>query len=1853
MDRLQNRLASVVLATVLALSSILASPVMVQEGLAQSGGGSGSGNATFTDQPSDPGGSLEVRNATTPEQTGWAAFVLNGEPFLNEVPKPCTTAGPTFVGENFAYRIVQFQDLSTSKDTQNRPYQPFTKIVFEAPRLKGGKEYIQWIAKDSQSYFSSSGNPVPEFRNVTYIPGGQYFNLQGNKVTRGDRLEFTGGSMPAGGRFKIAFAFFGGAKDGDIFDVQVKGFYADGFNGVRTDGVAFGTTLYDPKNDTVTTHAQKDDTVALGCGAGRPSRDLEIRVEKQAPTLTDAVAYDVDHNGHLDHIVLQFNESLDVYKFNPQAFDITTKLKSGLRHYTPINPVIWESNRVFGEQRHDRVNLTVAEVADYDTGAQVPTDTPMPTVNLLGDAGPAFQDIAGNVGKLKKFAVRDGAPPVLVSAYAYEGARQLVLRFSEGVYGSAQTPDVTSPALACNNHSASSSSPDYYPPLAILKCNFEYFDGAPGLNQAPSTAADNCIRSYSLSEFDDPDPKVSPPGFATVILPLNEAPGSVGARTGFCAKDVDITTNWHDWIRARGANLANAVQNAPGKKDLFNIDTSPSAALAACPSPPPTPAPNCSDLRSYGGVLYDISGNALWSQPACPPNGSGGSCTREAGECTLPEDGPQDIFVVSGREVHDGTGGIALGPNVMPGPCFNIDGHTTPVAPPHVTWVEVDNDHAFARMHFSGPVANLTFPPGNLGCQKVAQAGKATDCPLVIDSVDVVTVAGGGAGGVTSVVHLPDSDSILLNLDHVLNPKDVSDTPSKVRIRCDPNYDGPWSWIVGTALPNDGTGDNRHLKAHGSAAVLPDGRSVPPSVTVPCGDYPMLDRTPPHIVYANTTDRDADGFVDGLALTFSEPVDDASYCGTFGATCPAEVFTGLVSLNAMANVSDATGRVAPKPNTDVEVWRNVDPQTNFTYDTGSRVNDRNAFLRFRQDFAPNRHNHIYTNALFDLTTMPRAQLINDLSDPLHGANHMLPIGMFDVTERDGAPPHPVLAETVDTPLKQGKFNQYAEGNGYIDAYRVTFSEKVEDASFAPCEWRVSGTEENGTAHVYDVTGYETAYPLDRDAGHPAGLVNDNVLYVLFKPNSADPNGDTDQKPQLTYVQGGGGACQGTSPNGLLDRIDDRVAAISQFPEAAPGVVPPVVPNRMDTFHEGDVLETDRAAPVIVALLAQVGDQNVTVVFSEPVDNGHGKPLVWRDFLYGNNDGSGAAGQPSDFGVGDQYHKAPDAIQNTYPFILDALRTNAKLDPDTDSIPATQYVLLPLNAPLSPQDMASQSDIAGNATSTADYLGMHLNTAREVAPSVPPAERQYSATVPHIMGLSPDTTPPAGIFDLSVNGETPSGPGALCGTSNLAGLITPNSVTLQWHAPGDDDNRGTVAGYDVRVSTRDISAASFDNTDMLSLGNLLPQWDPGTPSGPDTPLNETQYLVTPAAAGQVQTLQIAGLAPLSTYYFAVRPVDDGHLEGPVSNSCQATTLQDLTAPPYDLTPCPPADTNPALCVSSPDHAAGSTSGSSAATFAWNPVGDPEGGTIIYRYALSENPDYQVLSTDTQTTGLGFSPDACPGVVTPTPCAYYPPGSIANGTWTFSVAAFSGGGAGKTAHYTFTVGTTPLSDSQLRKANELLQNRTSVVRRSGLNTVTWTLPDAKDLPGTVQFVQVWRKDTASAALNNVPVYGIVATLCSGVPQEYSDCPGTYASLRNGNWTDPTPTATDQSEYRVDMVFAGSNGPQTQKQTTTGFKSLQNGGGNPVPSWVWLLLGGALALIVAGIVLALVLRSRNKKAVRAEAVPYAWTATGDVVLDPVTGLPIHDVKCPNCGVDFQAQGELPLQITCPSCGIGGVLN
>ncbi len=184
---------------------------------------------------------------------------------------------------------------------------------------------------------------------------------------------------------------------------------------------------------------------------------------------------------------------------------------------------------------------------------------------------------------------------------------------------------------------------------------------------------------------------------------------------------------------------------------------------------------------------------------------------------------------------------------------------------------------------------------------------------------------------------------------------------------------------------------------------------------------------------------------------------------------------------------------------------------------------------------------------------------------------------------DGVLPAISAAETMDV-----------DHDGRIDYYKITFNKNIKDSTFpgyssnnlgtAQTDWLVAG-------HTSIVLAHGTAAPV-------TDTINDTIIYLMF--NEIPTGYDTDSKPDLTT----------TLTPGLTDTIGTTGNPLAQVGTTT-------------------IIETDKAAPIIVASSGVTGTNVMAITFSEPVDpNGStgacSSTIGSSAFTYVNSSGGGVA-----------------------------------------------------------------------------------------------------------------------------------------------------------------------------------------------------------------------------------------------------------------------------------------------------------------------------------------------------------------------------------------------------------------------------------------------------------------------------------------------------------------------------------------------------------------------------------------------------------------------------------------------------
>ena len=237
-------------------------------------------------------------------------------------------------------------------------------------------------------------------------------------------------------------------------------------------------------------------------------------------------------------------------------------------------------------------------------------------------------------------------------------------------------------------------------------------------------------------------------------------------------------------------------------------------------------------------------------------------------------------------------------------------------------------------------------------------------------------------------------------------------------------------------------------------------------------------------------------------------------------------------------------------------------------------------------------------------------------------------------------------------------------------------------------------------------------------------------------------------------------------------------------------------------------------------------------------------------------------------------KAADPLLSDFHYFSTTAQTQTL---QVKNLPAGKYDLTLYGYDTQYKDKQTQYAIDGNNDTVAESTITIINKApsNEISKTVPVNVSEagiLNITVSMIAvggainGFDlvpgpPDTAPPAAITNLSVTGTTTT------------------QAMLAWTAPADDNGTGgRVTSYDVRYSTATITDVNWADA-VQAMGEPVP----GNPSTP-------------------QTFTVGGLAPSTTYYFAVRSADAATPANvsAISNVATGRTEDPDTTPPATMT-----------------------------------------------------------------------------------------------------------------------------------------------------------------------------------------------------------------------------------------------------------------------------------------------------------------------------------------------------------------
>ena len=129
-------------------------------------------------------------------------------------------------------------------------------------------------------------------------------------------------------------------------------------------------------------------------------------------------------------------------------------------------------------------------------------------------------------------------------------------------------------------------------------------------------------------------------------------------------------------------------------------------------------------------------------------------------------------------------------------------------------------------------------------------------------------------------------------------------------------------------------------------------------------------------------------------------------------------------------------------------------------------------------------------------------------------------------------------------------------------------------------------------------------------------------------------------------------------------------------------------------------------------------------------------------------------------------------------------------------------------------------------------------------------------------IDPDVIAPGAIADL-----------------NVSNVLT-HAVDLHWTAPGDDGVIGTATRYDLRYATNPIAENGCEQLSNCFNFNHAKKWD----------------FSNPKIAGSAESITINNLKPATTYFFAIKTIDDFDNVSTLSNLASIRTLFDDSVPP---------------------------------------------------------------------------------------------------------------------------------------------------------------------------------------------------------------------------------------------------------------------------------------------------------------------------------------------------------------------
>ena len=338
----------------------------------------------------------------------------------------------------------------------------------------------------------------------------------------------------------------------------------------------------------------------------------------------------------------------------------------------------------------------------------------------------------------------------------------------------------------------------------------------------------------------------------------------------------------------------------------------------------------------------------------------------------------------------------------------------------------------------------------------------------------------------------------------------------------------------------------------------------------------------------------------------------------------------------------------------------------------------------------------------------------------------------------------------------------------------------------------------------------------------------------------------------------------------------------------------------NTSTTPSVTVTSATGEIVVDVMSSNGDSGTVSV-------GAGQTQQWN-LKSGTGDGNEAGSGSTESGASSVTMSWTLAASNKWAIGAVSIKPDATAPAAVSNLtasgPTSSTINLNWTAPgdNGSSGTATTYDIRySTSTITDGNFGSATQVTGEPSPSVAGSAESMTVT-----GLSPSTTY---YFAMKTSDEGPNtsaisnvtsattsaaadttAPGAV---SNLtASNPSTSTIDLDWTAPGDDGSSGTATTYDIRYSTSTVTDGNFSSATQVT----------GEPS--------------PSVAGSAESMTVTGLSSGTTYYFAMKTLDEVPNTSNLSNVTNATTGTTPTPTPSPTgsptaTPTPSASASPTV------------------------------------------------------------------------------------------------------------------------------------------------------------------------------------------------------------------------------------------------------------------------------------------------------------------------------------------------------